>query len=67
MTTQEFLISLNNSPKLSSAHKDSLKNFMEACDLVKFAKHKPPIAGIDSSLATAKKFIEETKDSHVYI
>jgi hypothetical protein len=68
MTTQEFLVSLNNSSKLPSGYKGSLKGFMEACDLVKFAKHKPSGAETDSALETAKKFIEETKaetDAHI--
>ena len=67
MTTQEFLMSLNDSPKLSAVHKDSLKMFMEACDLVKFAKHAPVRAEMDLVFDTAKKFIEETKDSYVHV
>lgn len=67
MTTQEFLMSLNNAPGLSSGYKDSLKAFMEACDLVKFARHTPSAAEIDSVLTAAKKFIEETKEAYVRI
>lgn len=67
MTTQEFLMSLNNAPELSSGHRGSLKVFMEACDLVKFAKHAPSAAEIDSVLTAAKKFIEETKEVYVHI
>ena len=67
MTTQEFLMSLNNAPELSSGYKDSLKVFMEACDLVKFARHTPSAAEIDSVLTAAKKFIEETKEAYVHI
>jgi hypothetical protein len=62
MTTQEFLISLSSSSKLQAAHKDLLTIFMEACDLVKFAKHKPSRNDIESVFGTAKKFIEESKD-----
>ncbi len=67
MTTQEFLASLGNSPKLSGTYKDLLKVFMEACDLVKFAKHAPSRAEIDSVFVSAKKFIEETKEVYVPI
>ena len=67
MTTQEFLTSLSDSQKLSIGYKDLLKSFMEACDLVKFAKHAPSRAEIDSVLTTAKKFIEETKEAYVHI
>ena len=74
MTTQEFLISLSaprtdmvqgGSSKLSPAHKDLLVTFMEACDLVKFAKYKPSRNDIESVINTAKKFIEESKDMYM--
>ena len=65
MTTQEFLISLSGSSKLQAAHKDLLAIFMEACDLVKFAKHKPARNDIESVFNTAKKFIEESKEVYM--
>ncbi len=65
MTTQEFLISLGGSSKLRSAHKDLLAIFMEACDLVKFAKYKPATNDIEGVSNTAKKFIEESKEVYL--
>ncbi len=74
MTTQEFLISLSapctdmvqgGSSKLQAAHKDLLVVFMEACDLVKFAKYKPVRNDIESVFNTAKKFIEESKEVYM--
>lgn len=71
MTTQEFLRSLGapctdtvqgDSSKLKAAHKGLLITFMEACDLVKFAKHKPARNDIEGVFNTAKKFIEESKE-----
>lgn len=67
MTTQEFLVSLSDSPKLKPAHRELLKAFMEACDLVKFAKHAPSKAEIDSVFVSAKEFIEETKEIYVSV
>jgi hypothetical protein len=64
MTTQEFLASLGGSWKISDAYKELLKIFMEACDLVKFAKHAPLKEEINSVFTTAKKFVEETKDEY---
>lgn len=61
MTTQEFLASLGGSWKISGGYKELLKVFMEACDLVKFAKHTPSKEEMESIYITAKKFIEETK------
>ena len=65
MTTQEFLASLGGSRKISAEYQELLKVFMEACDLVKFAKHAPLKEEIDSVFTTAKKFIEETKGEFV--
>ena len=65
MTTQEFLISLSGSSKLLPAHKDLLATFMEACDLVKFAKYKPARNDMESVFNTAKKFIEESKEIYM--
>lgn len=65
MTTQEFLMSLGDSPKLTPAHKNLLMVFMEACDLVKFAKYTPVRSDIESVFSTAKKFIEDTKEVYM--
>ncbi len=65
MTTQEFLRSLGDSSKLQAAHKGLLATFMEACDLVKFAKYKPVKNDIESVFNTAKQFIEESKDTYM--
>jgi len=62
MTTEEFLASLGDSTALSSHHKELLKLFLQACDLVKFAKYAPSSAEIDSVYAAAKMFIDETKE-----
>jgi len=64
MTTQEFLTSLGSS-KLSTAYKELLKIFMEACDLVKFAKYTPARTDMESVFDTASKFIEETKEIYM--
>ena len=61
MTTEEFLGSLGDSRTLSLDQKDLLKAFLNACDLVKFAKYTPARPEIESVFAAAKKFIEETK------
>lgn len=65
MTTQEFLSSLGNSWKIFGEYRELLRIFMEACDLVKFARHAPSKDEIDSVFNAAKKFIEETKGEYV--
>jgi len=62
MTTEEFLNSLADSSVLLSLHKERLKTFLGACDLVKFAKYAPTSPEIESVFITAKGFIEETKN-----
>ncbi len=61
MTTEEFLNFLRDSNALKPEQKDLLKEFLNACDLVKFAKYAPTRFEVDAVFMTAKKFIEETK------
>jgi hypothetical protein len=37
-----------------------LKDFMEACDMVKFAKHMPVSEETEAIYSTAKRFVEDT-------
>jgi hypothetical protein len=61
MTTEEFLPSLGTSGALSDSQKRLLRDFLEACDLVKFARHVPKTEEVESVLGAARNFIEETK------
>lgn len=61
MTTEEFLASLKTSASLSPEEKDLIKAFLNACDLVKFAKYMPSRTEIESVYITAKRFVEETR------
>ena len=60
-TTEEFLNDLKNSNVLTNADKQSLAEFMNHCDLVKFAKHKPDNNQIQQTFNLVKEFIEKTK------
>ena len=62
MTSEEFLNSLRDSTVLSVPQKDLLKGFMNACDMVKFAKYTPTSTETEKLYDTAKNFIEETKE-----
>ncbi|MBI5124532.1 MAG: hypothetical protein HZA72_03850 [Candidatus Omnitrophica bacterium] len=62
MTTEEFLASLKESAKLSSGHKSLLKEFLNSCDLVKFAKYNPTRKETESVYSTAKNFVDQTKE-----
>jgi hypothetical protein len=65
MTTEEFLNSLKESVVLSTEQKDPLKDFLTACDMVKFAKYAPTRPEIEAVMTTAVKFVEETKNAHI--
>ena len=65
MTTEEFLKSMEISSALSAEQKNLLKGFLNACDLVKFAKYAPSDGEIGSLITGAKVFLEETKDVRV--
>ncbi len=61
MTTQEFLEHLAGLPHLNSSQNETLKDFMNSCDMVKFAKFNPEASFAEESFRIAKKLIEEVK------
>lgn len=61
MTTEEFLICLNQSPQLNHEQKQGIKDFLTQSDLVKFAKLEPTTAQADTGFQLVKKFVDETK------
>lgn len=60
MTTEEFLFFANSGATLSETQKIFLKDFLNGCDMVKFAKHRPTIAQAQENLDLAKKLIKDT-------
>lgn len=61
MTTEEFLFNLRSSTNLSGKDKNLLKEFLEHCDKVKFARYGPMIEEINKSFDIAWHFIDKTK------
>lgn len=62
MTTEEFLNSVKDNKALMLEHKSLLRDFLFACDLVKFAKYEPAEKEADSSFESAKRLIDQTKE-----
>ncbi len=60
MTTDEFLRSLNQTEVLTAGQKEFLKDFLNACDLVKFAKFSPPPQEAESAWNKARQLVMET-------
>lgn len=62
-TTDEFLDDLASSPDLRRDHQDLLHEFLRGADLVKFAHQLPQPAEINTSVALAQRFLEETGEA----
>lgn len=60
-TTEEFLAELRSSNRLSNAHKALLGEFLEACDRVKYALHRPDEREIEGVFNTAREFVRQTR------
>lgn len=60
-TTEEFLVELQATPRLSSTQKTSLGVFLESCDLVKFAKFEPTEAALRELHESACRLVDETR------
>ena len=60
-TTEEFLRELSGTDLLAKEQKESLGNFLESCDLVKFAKYEPQETELRELHGSAVQLVEETK------
>ena len=61
MTTEEFLHDLGISGHLNETQKTALREFLNSCDMVKFAKYDTTIKEALTNFDGAKKLIDETK------
>jgi hypothetical protein len=66
-TTEEFLASALATGGLIAAHRDLLGAFLQHCDLVKFARHRPTPSAMEETFESAKTFVEHTADMHVLV
>jgi hypothetical protein len=60
-TTEEFLHELKRTDLLSRDQKDSLGDFLQSCDLVKFAKYEPREPELRELHGSAMRLVEETE------
>jgi len=60
-TTEEFLRELNATDLLVKEQKESLGQFLESCDLVKFAKYEPGENELRGLHGSAVRLVEETE------
>jgi hypothetical protein len=59
-TTEEFLHELQGTDLLASEQKEKLGEFLESCDLVKFAKYEPGETELRNLHDSALRLVEET-------
>jgi hypothetical protein len=60
-TTEEFLHELQDTDLLSAEQKEKLGEFLERCDLVKFAKYEPREPELRDLHSSALRLVEETE------
>jgi hypothetical protein len=60
-TTEEFLRELAGTNLLAGEQKESLGEFLESCDLVKFAKYEPAETELHGLHHAAVKLVDETE------
>jgi hypothetical protein len=60
-TTEEFLLDLQRTSLLDQAQKDSLGDFLQRCDLVKFARYEPTEAELRQLHAAALQLVLDTE------
>lgn len=60
-TTEEFLVELQNSRHLTLDQKLSLGDFLQSCDLVKFARHEPTETTLRQLHDSALRLVDETQ------
>lgn len=64
-TTEEFLHELQRTDLLSREQKISLGNFLQSCDLVKFAKYEPGEPELRELHSSALHLVEQTEPAEV--
>jgi hypothetical protein len=64
-TTEEFLHELQGTTLLRGEHKEKLGEFLECCDLVKFAKYEPREPELRDLHASALHLVEETEPKEI--
>lgn len=65
-TTEEFMVELQNTNILTLNQKQSLADFLQSCDLVKFARHEPTEAALRDLYDSALRLVDETQHDRIH-
>ena len=60
-TTEEFILEAYASDALGSTHSDTLKKFLQHCDLVKFARYGPTAEETAGAFKLTREFVQTTR------
>jgi len=60
-TTEEFLLIMAGTSYLREPHKRLVQDFLQHCDLVKFAQYGPATEEMEEAFASAKRLVDETR------
>jgi len=63
-TTEEFIREATRSRLLSAEHQRLVREFLEQCDLVKFARHHPAREDMEHAFSAAEQLVRETRPTH---
>ncbi len=63
-TTEEFIRAAGESRMLAGDHRQLTRDFLEQCDLVKFARFKPDSDTMKNAWHSAEKLVKETTPTH---
>ena len=66
-TTEEFMQELQGTHLLTLDQRGSLEQFLQACDLVKFARHEPTEAALRNLYESALRLVDETQYERVQL
>ncbi len=61
-TTEEFLEAVSRDHVFDTSTRNTLKEFLSHCDMVKFAKYRPETGEIQKTFDITRDFIEQTKE-----
>lgn len=66
-TTEEFLAVALATGGLIATHRELLSDFLQHCDLVKFARYQPSPDDMQQAWESARVFVEQTADTEVMV
>ncbi len=64
-TTEEFLAEVESGDSLLTGHRNTLRQFLEQCDLVKFANLFPAPASHEETFRIAEQLVENTRPDRI--